>query len=328
MLLGLNNIFIHTNNISTTNCNNNNKNNNNNYTQSSSNNNNPNTNENSMDTQDANTLYQKILRPLILDSRPILSEKLAYHYLSQATGDLNFSRERTLRIAQEQASLINSLPLNVDSSVFVRYDEERLDVMQVLITGPPDTPYSAGCFHFDVFFPNNYPASPPKINLMTTGAGTVRFNPNLYNCGKVCLSLLGTWSGASGEMWNKDTSTFLQVLVSIQSLILVPMPYFNEPGYERQIGTPEGDLHNRRYNDTIRAATLKFAILSQLTHPTPTFADVISAHFYLKKQAVLTQCEEWLADAKSNKANYSAMLLTVREIKTQLEKLKPPVPDL
>ena len=68
---------------------------------------------------------------------------------------------------------------------------------------------------------------------MTTGGGTVRFNPNLYNCGKVCLSLLGTWSGQDGETWNKDTSTFLQVLVSIQSLILVEDPYFNEPGWER-----------------------------------------------------------------------------------------------
>lgn len=53
----------------------------------------------------------------------------------------------------------------------------------------------------------------------------------------VCLSLLGTWSGAEGETWNKDTATLLQVLVSIQSLILVPHPFFNEPGYESQIGT-------------------------------------------------------------------------------------------
>ena len=28
---------------------------------------------------------------------------------------------------------------------------------------------------------------------MTTGAGTIRFNPNLYSNGTVCLSLLGTW---------------------------------------------------------------------------------------------------------------------------------------
>jgi len=40
-------------------------------------------------------------------------------------------------------------------------------------------------------------------------------------CGKVCLSLLGTWAGPG---WNPAKSTLLQVLVSIQSLILVPIP--------------------------------------------------------------------------------------------------------
>jgi len=33
------------------------------------------------------------------------------------------------------------------------------------------------------------------MNLTTTGNGAIRFNPNLYNWGKVCLSLLGTWRG-------------------------------------------------------------------------------------------------------------------------------------
>ena len=51
----------------------------------------------------------------------------------------------------------------------------------------------------------------PQVNLQTTGRGSVRFNPNLYNCGKVCLSLLGTWPGQKEEMWNEKASTFLQV---------------------------------------------------------------------------------------------------------------------
>lgn len=57
---------------------------------------------------------------------------------------------------------------------------------QVLITGPSDTPYANGCFEFDVFFPPEYPQVPMMVNLMTTGQGRVRFNPNLYNDGKVC----------------------------------------------------------------------------------------------------------------------------------------------
>jgi ubiquitin-protein ligase len=102
--------------------------------------------------------------------------------------------------------------------------------VQFMISGPVDTPYSNGLFLFDAYFPESYPNMAPKINLNTTGKGSVRFNPNLYNCGKVCLSLLGTWPGRPEESWNAS-STFLQVMVSIQGLILVEDPYFNEPGY-------------------------------------------------------------------------------------------------
>jgi hypothetical protein len=83
---------------------------------------------------------------------------------------------------------------------------------------------------FDIYCHSNYPNNSPYVNLQTTGYGAVRFNPNLYNCGKVCLSLLGTWSGGQNETWDPKSSTLLQVLVSIQSLIFVPEPYFNEPG--------------------------------------------------------------------------------------------------
>ena len=60
-----------------------------------------------------------------------------------------------------------------------------LSSIQVLITGPADTPYANGCFEFDVYFPQDYPNSPPLVNLETTGGHSVRFNPNLYNDGKV-----------------------------------------------------------------------------------------------------------------------------------------------
>jgi ubiquitin-protein ligase len=64
-----------------------------------------------------------------------------------------------------------------------------------MIAGPDDTPYAGGLFEFDCFMPIEYPNKPPLMHLRTTGGGTVRFNPNLYNDGKVCLSLLGTWPG-------------------------------------------------------------------------------------------------------------------------------------
>lgn len=82
-------------------------------------------------------------------------------------------------------------------------------------------------------------------------------NPNLYECGKVCLSLLGTWSGRQNEMWIPGTSTMLQVLVSIQALILNAKPFFNEPGYESSYVGAEGDRRSRKYSEDVFILSLK-----------------------------------------------------------------------
>lgn len=81
--------------------------------------------------------------------------------------------------------------------------------MKALIFGSAGTPYGHGAFVYDVYFDDTYPDNPPKVNLSTTGAGKVRFNPNLYACGKVCLSLLGTWRGQANENWDAKLSTYL-----------------------------------------------------------------------------------------------------------------------
>ncbi len=47
--------------------------------------------------------------------------------------------------------------------------------------------------------------------------------------GTVCLSLLGTWNGHASQSWNPEHSSIYQVLLSIQALIFVEDPYFNEP---------------------------------------------------------------------------------------------------
>ena len=62
-----------------------------------------------------------------------------------------------------------------------------------MIVGPEGTPYQHGFYFFDVQFSDTYPMKPPYVSFKT-GDGRVRFNPNLYVEGKVCLSILGTWS--------------------------------------------------------------------------------------------------------------------------------------
>ena len=50
--------------------------------------------------------------------------------------------------------------------------------------------------------------------------------------------------------------------MSIQSLILVPDPYFNEPGFEQEIGTESGKKHSDDYNEGL--LTFMFTVASSL----------------------------------------------------------------
>lgn len=219
------------------------------------------------------------------------------------------SAARIKRLAQEFATLPTSLPVSFSSSVFVRADTDRLDIMKVLITGPQNTPYENGCFVFDVYFPPQYPNVPPLVLLETTGRGTVRFNPNLYACGKVCLSLLNTWSGRPEEKWSPKTSSFLQVLISIQSLIFVDDPYFNEPGYQGMQGTLSGIKESKKYNEGLHPNTVYWAMYDQLVNPSPCFRDVIEKHFWLKRNMIFEQIDRWNAEQKSAfLKNYKAFL--------------------
>ena len=78
----------------------------------------------------------------------------------------------------------------------------------------------------------------------------LRFNPNLYKNGKVCISLLNTWQG---EQWSscQNISTILLNLVSL----LNNNPLLNEPG----VTTRHPDYEN--YNKIIRFQNLNFSVL-------------------------------------------------------------------
>jgi ubiquitin-protein ligase len=69
-----------------------------------------------------------------------------------------------------------NLPIYPTNAVFVVHDTQRIDVMKSIIIGSEDTPYAHGVYLFDIFFDDNYPIYPPKVTLMTTGQGCVRFS--------------------------------------------------------------------------------------------------------------------------------------------------------
>ncbi|GMT32399.1 hypothetical protein PFISCL1PPCAC_23696, partial [Pristionchus fissidentatus] len=248
--------------------------------------------------------YNKALKHLQMQTYRFIGDygKLAVPFtFKKEARNLNpFSpsmKDRTKRIAKELASMPNALPLNASNGIFVCVDEGRCDIIKVLISGPDDTPYQNGLFEFDVFFPNNYPISAPKCSFLTTGSGNVRFNPNLYNDGKICLSILGTWEGRPEEKWNPYCS-LLQVLISIQGLIFVKEPYFNEPGFEKYQGTEKGEEYSRKYNLQIMHATLTYAIRDQLRNGPDCFKKVIQRHYWLKRHAIIEQAKKWLVEMK------------------------------
>lgn len=55
--------------------------------------------------------------------------------------------------------------------------------------------------------------------------------------------------------------------MSIQALILVEEPYYNEPGYEEMRGTPEGDREVELYNKDVRQNTMRWAMAEQVMYP-------------------------------------------------------------
>ncbi|KAH9939239.1 ubiquitin conjugating enzyme family protein [Epithele typhae] len=197
--------------------------------------------------------------------------------------------KRSLAIAKELAVLTTNLPVAWNSSIFLRVDETRVDVIKALITGPEGTPYYNGCYLFDVFLGPNYNQSPPSVKYMTTNGGKFRFNPNLYADGKVCLSLLGTWSGPG---WIAGKSTLLQVLISIQSMILCDEPYLNEPGWANSGGTPKSIA----YSANVKRMVVRTAMLGNLRNPPEPFGDVIRTHFRLKARSMIAQLDKWLAE--------------------------------
>ncbi|PIK52448.1 hypothetical protein BSL78_10652 [Apostichopus japonicus] len=146
------------------------------------------------------------------------------------------------------------------SGCYVEPDSTNFTLVHVLITGPEGTPYEGGFFYFLVRFPPNYPAQPPRVKIMT-GNNTVRFNPNLYKDGKVCLSLLGTWDGPS---WTPAHCLFT-ILESIQG-VMNKEPYHNEPDLSI-FGTVEG--HSERYSDFVCYETLRTAVCGMIETPHP-----------------------------------------------------------
>ena len=169
-----------------------------------------------------------------------------------------------------------------DNNIYYTHDDEDILKGYALIVGPSDTPYFGGYYFFEFNYPYDYPFSPPKVKYMTND-GQTRFNPNLYKCGKVCVSILNTWSG---DKWSA-CQTINSILLTLCSL-LNDMPFLNEPGQH------PGSRDCVSYNKSIEYCNINFAVcemVNPLKNAVPEqfrgFCPYLKEHFYKNYDQIL-----------------------------------------
>ena len=211
-----------------------------------------------------------------------------------------FGTQKVRRIAQEHSLLRSSLP----QGVFVRTWESRLDCIRTLIIGPADTPYEKAPMIFDLQLKADFPGEPPRAHFHSWTQGKGRINPNLYEDGQVCLSLLGTWDGDTPQSRWSSQSTILQIIVSIQGLILVKDPYFNETGFEEYTHLEELQANAAMYAEKAFVLTRDF-IRHGIESPPIGLEDVIRS-VYVERTGLLKdiicKCQHLLEDSNESKS--------------------------
>lgn len=184
------------------------------------------------------------------------------------------------RIAKEHRILSTSLPKH---EIYVRTYDSRLDLLRCLIVGPADTPYEYAPFLIDLHLGPGFPREPPTAHFHSWTSGMGRINPNLYEEGKICLSLLGTWPGKSeSEVWT-EKATILQLLVSLQGLVFVKAPFYNEAGFEGYEETREYTVESLQYSEKAYVMGRNF-VKHALSRPVAGLEDVLAWLYLTTKQ--------------------------------------------
>ena len=183
--------------------------------------------------------------------------------------------------------LVDYIDLNNDQleDIHIYYDDNNIKVLYALIIGPKDTPYEGGYYYFKIEYDESYPSKSPRCKFETIN-NKIRFNPNLYENGKICLSILGTWSGPG---WKPVMNT-RSILLNFQSL-LHEYPIINEPMYNN---LNVNDIKSINYNKILKYYNYKFAILEMLKKKDyyPFFNDIIEKHFNENYEKYLNELEE------------------------------------
>lgn len=122
----------------------------------------------------------------------------------------------------------------------IYYDDQCITRIFVAIAGPKDSVYEHGVYFFRFDFPDSYPNEPPAGKFLNWQNSNDRIHPNLYKCGKMCFSFLGTWSGPS---WTSAMG-LSTIILNLQT-VLDENPLKNEPGFDKGALTAEHITYQR-----------------------------------------------------------------------------------
>ncbi len=181
-----------------------------------------------------------------------------------------------------------------NENIFIAPDEDDIRVVRCAMFGPEDTPYENGIYFYEIRFPENYPYSPPKVQFMTND-GNTRMHPNFYSCGKVCVSIIGTWNGPG---WT-SCQTLSSVLLTFRSLF-IKNPLWQEPGF-----ADEKSQRNSDYNTLISYENIRIGILKMISNTPPgfeVFNDIIYQHLIQNKAKIIEKCQ----NNKDIKGNFNS----------------------
>ncbi|GLU01507.1 hypothetical protein SLE2022_188140 [Rubroshorea leprosula] len=149
-------------------------------------------------------------------------------------------------------------------------------------------PYHDGLFFFDIAFPPDYPSRPSMAHYRSFG---YPINPNLYANWKVCLSLINTWVRKNIEKWNPNESTVLQLLLSIQGLVLNEKPCFNEPSNVSWPGR-FWEKKSAAYNEDAFLLSCRTMMLL-IKRPPKNFEGFVMKYFRDRSSFILLACKAY-----------------------------------
>ena len=214
-------------------------------------------------------------------------------------------KETIHRLLKDVKQIIKN-PLT-DNGIYYSHDESDMMKGYAMIVGPSDTPYFGGFYFFKFDFPYDYPFSPPKVTYMTND-GFTRFNPNLYKCGKVCVSILNTWSG---DKWS-SCQTVNSVLLTLCSL-LNNAPLENEPHQNKQ--SPDFIP----YQKSIEFSNINFAICDLINRSKAKIPSPFEIFFPFMKENFLKNYDKILEFIESNQSNNGERVVNIYSMTTQVD---------